>query len=76
MKIVTERYSSDNKYRFQVVDREDGTFQVHFEKRFDGGNWDYTLSSWDNIDSGVHLTDTSENAIKLGQEFLQSLLID
>lgn len=76
MKIVAERYSADNKFRFQVVDREDGTFQVHFEKWFDGGNWNYTLSSWDNIDSGTHITDTLENAIQLGQEFLQLQLID
>ena len=69
MRIVKEMISPDGKYKSVIVQRNDGMFQVDWQYWVEGGYWHSTSTS----SSPHHLTDTSENAIKIGEEELLTM---
>ena len=72
-KKITERYSQYGEYRFEVFDREDGTFQVWVQTKiyddYMGDDW----FDWIDIKDYAHITDTVERALNIGNESLVNL---
>ena len=67
-------YDSSKKYRFEVIDKKDSTYQILVEKFFDGSNLDYTWSGWvDAEDHIIHIADTVKRAVEIGNEALSNL---
>lgn len=72
-KVVKVEYSMDKKYRYEVVDREDGTFQVWAEIKI-VDDMDEDVFFYEDIKDYAHITDTIDNAIKIGEEMLRNLI--
>lgn len=72
-KVVKVEYSVDKKYRYEVVDREDGTFQVWAEIKI-VDDMDEDVFFYEDIKDYAHITDTIDNAIKIGEEMLRNLI--
>ena len=73
--IIATKYSSDGEYRFEIIERKDGTFQVLvLQKVYDeymGEDW----FGWARLlRDGVHLADTVERAFEIGDEVLKGLI--
>ncbi len=71
--MVKIKYSFDRMYRYQIVVRESGIFQVWVEKKIFDSYMGKEWSTWSDIPDLVHLTDSIESAIKIGSEGLISL---
>ena len=69
MKIVREMLSSDRMYKSVIIVRDDGLYEVDWHYWIAGGFWQSTSTS----SLPHHLTDTFENAIKIGEEQLLTM---
>jgi len=66
------RYSHDCGYRYEIIKRPDGTFQVWVQKRIrDEYLGDEGL--WCDTSKMAHITDTCERAEVVGNEILRNL---
>jgi hypothetical protein len=64
MEIINELFSQDQKYKVEVVKRKDGLYHIDVYK------WDEEWETWLEVTSGLSLTDTEENALKIATEKL------
>jgi len=71
--IIKTVYSLDNKYRFEIADRKDGTYQVFVEYFSDDCCMGYMWSGWSGFHDHIHIVDTVERAMKIGNEALINL---
>ena len=71
--VIKTIFSSDNKYRFEIIDRKDNTYQVWVEKFvIDDDDELYPWSGWIDFNDGIHITDTIERAMEIGHEVLRN----
>ena len=70
---VATHYSQNGEYRFEIIDRRNGTFQVWVQQKmcyeYMGDDWFY----WGDIKDYAHLTDTVERAFEIGSEAIVNL---
>ena len=68
--IIETHYSANGKYRFEVVDRKNGTFHVRvasecYDEYADEFYWSPSTDM-------VHITDTVERALEIGNELMSN----
>lgn len=66
MKIISEIFSQNRKYKAEVVKREDGLYHVDIYE------WDEEWETWLQVTKGFSLTDTEENASKIAIKKLRT----
>ena len=75
MEILCEKYSASGAYKYEVSRRRDGLFTVYVEKKHtasDGympGDWFQYLP----ISDMLHIADSLQTAIEIGNECLKNL---
>ncbi len=67
------KYSFDKMYRYEIVRRVNGIFQVWVEKKIFDDYMEENWFTWCNISDFCHLVDNIENAIQIGDEALINL---
>ena len=70
--LIATVYSDDKEYRYEIYDREDGSYQVWIQQKYRdeymGNDWyDYF-----DINDYAHITDTVERAHEIGREALDN----
>ncbi|NFQ10969.1 hypothetical protein FDG75_15720 [Clostridium botulinum] len=72
-KVVKVRYSNDKNCCYEIVDREDGTFQVWIQKKIVNETDDECFYYCD-IKDYAHITDSISKAIEIGDEMLRNII--
>lgn len=74
MEIIKSFLSSDEKYKVEIIHREDNLFQIElFRLESDEHPVQGKKYYWSPISKESILTDTVENAIKLVEEYLKDI---
>jgi len=66
MNVIKVFFSTSKQYKAEVVKREDNLFQVFVFM------WDDEWETWLQVNIGLSLTDTEQNAIKSAVEHLRN----
>ena len=69
---VAIQYSQDEEYRFEIIDRKNGTFQVWVQSKIRDDYMGEDWFDWRDMRDFAHITDTIERAFEIGNECLSS----
>ena len=71
---ILTKYSDDESYRYEIFDREDGTFEVWIQRKLTDDFMGKDCSSYCDISDYMHITDSVARAIEIGEEGLNNLV--
>ena len=71
--VIATQYSQDEEYRFEIIDMNNGTFQVWVQCKIRDDYMGEDWFGWVDIKDHIHITDTIERAHEIGAESLRNL---